>query len=151
MALERLKPEDESEAAELLAEYWRERGAPQYDKKWAEDYLKQGHKKEINNDEFFIYMKGGERIGTVSLITDVSGTAEIRDLVVWPRHRGKGNGREILESIIEISRKRGIRKLHALTFQEYKKFYTSTGFEEEGLLRSHFVDGEDLSIMSRFL
>jgi ribosomal protein S18 acetylase RimI-like enzyme len=32
-----------------------------------------------------------------------------------------------------------------------ESLFKSAGFEKEGILKSHFADGEDLSVMSKFL
>lgn len=151
MAIEQLKDENKSEIAELLASYWTERGMPAYDKTWAEEYLKEGHKKEIKKDEFFIFKKDNRVIGVVSLIINVSDVAEIRDLVIKKEFRGKGYGRELLQEIISIAQQRQARKLFALVFPEIEKMYAEAGFEKEGLLKNHFAEGEDLVIMSQFI
>jgi len=151
MKLKKLTNEDEDQVAELLSNYWNERGMPQYDKEWAKKYLVEGHKKEIANDEFFVYQEDNKTVGVVSLITDVSGVAEIRDLVVKQELRGKGYGTKMVTEIIALSKERKIRKLFLLSFLKYEKFLSKLGFEKEGLLKNHFMQGEDLVIMSKFL
>ncbi len=149
--LKRLRAKKElQEAGRLLAEYWKVRGMPQYDGHWAEEYLVQGHKKEIAQDEFLVYSEKGKMLGIVSLITDVSGVAEIRDLIIDPPERQKGYGRKILESIVETAKSRGIRKLYALALPQVESLYSSVSFVREGMLKNHFAPGEDLVIMSRF-
>ena len=149
--LKKLTNQDRDEVSKLLSSYWAERGMPEYDEKWAKEYLLEGHKKEIANDEFFVYKKSNKIIGTISLITDVSNVAEIRDFVVKPKFRGKGYGKKILRELIKLAEFRKIRKLYALAFPKFEKFLSSEGFEKEGLLKNHFAKGEDLIIMSKFL
>lgn len=149
--LKKIKQQDREGVSKLLSSYWAERGMPEYDKRWAEEYLSEGHKKEITNDEFFVYKERNRVIGTISLITDVSNVAEIRDFVVKPEFRKKGYGRRILEGLIKLAESRKIRKIYALAFPKYEKFLDSLGFEKEGLLKNHFKDKEDLIIMSKFL
>lgn len=151
MGLKELTEQERREAAKLLADYWKDRGMPQYDKTWAKEYLIEGHKKEVKKDEFFVYTEGGETIGTISLITDVSDVAEIRDMVVKPKYRNKDYGKKMLEELMGIARERKIRKLYAFIFPQSEKMYRSVGFEKEGVLKNHFVVGEDLTIMSKFL
>lgn len=151
MVLKPLTKNARSQAAKLLADYWSERGMHKYNQKWAEGYLTEGHKKEIKNDEFFIYEENDEIIGTVSLVTDVSNVAEIRDMVVKQSHRRKGYGKKMLQDLIEIAKQRNLRKVYSLIFPQYEKLYTNFGFVKEGTLKSHFAQGEDLSIMSKFL
>jgi len=87
MVLEKLTSGKRSEVALLLFEYWKERGMPEYDQKWAENYLIDGHKTEIESDEFFSFIEGNTLIGVISLITDVSNVAEIRDMVIKTRQK----------------------------------------------------------------
>lgn len=151
MELKKLTKLEKTKVLKLLMDYWKERGMPDYDKKWTQKYLDEGHRKEIKNDEFFVYKNNNKLVGMVSLITDISNIAEIRDFVVKPKYRNKGYGRMILNELIILAKDRKIRKLYALTFPKYKKFLKSFGFEEEGFLKSHFIKGEDLTIMSKFL
>ena len=151
MELKKLAARQRKEAASLLAGYWKERGMGEYGQGWAEDYLAQGHKKEIAKDEFFALEENGRMAGIVSLITEVSGLVQIRDLVVKPGFRGKGYGRRILEEAVEIALKRKARKVFALTFPEHERLFLSLGFEREGLLRNHFRKGEDMVVMGRTL
>ena len=151
MSLKKLTPKKRPQAAELLWNYWKERGMPQYDKKWAEDYLVGGHKKEIKKDEFYVYEDRAGFIGLVSLIVDVSGVAEIRDMVIDPMYRKKGYGTRMLNDLIEFAKKENIRKVFALVIPQYENLYRKMGFEKEGILKNHFAAGEDLIIMSKFL
>ena len=151
MGLEKLTEQEREEVAKLLAGYWEDRGVPQYDESWARKYLIVGHKKEIRRDEFFVYKEGDEVIGIISLVTDVSNVTEIRDMAVKPEYKGKDYERKMLNELMKLARKRRIRKLYDLTFPHYEELYRSLGFEKEGVLKSHFAAGEDLTIMSRFL
>lgn len=151
LKIEKMEPSQMREISELLAEYWKDRGMPEYDTSWARDYLKQGHKKEIANDEFFVCMYEGKIIGCVSLVTDVSGVAEIRDMVLKNEYHGKGLDKEILKQVIDMAKKRKPRKIFALALPHAESLYAKAGFEKEGTLRGHFKDGENLSIMSLFL
>jgi N-acetylglutamate synthase-like GNAT family acetyltransferase len=151
MVLSSLGESSREEAAKLLADYWKDRGMSRYDAAWAEEYLLEGHKKEIVSDEFFIYSEGSEHMGVIALITYASGVAEVRDMVLKPEHRGKGLGKKMLEELIGITSKRGIRKLYALVFPQYESLYASAGFRKEGVLVDHFTKGEDLLFMGRIL
>ena len=148
--LVKLSSKDHNRAAQLLADYWSSRGVTQYDQKWALAYLSKGHRIEVVSDEFFVLREKSEIIGIASLITDVSGVAEIRDEVVKPKYRGRGYGKILLREIVKLAKKRKIRKLFALTFPRYQKFYLSVGFKKEGLLKNHFAKGENLVTMSCF-
>jgi N-acetylglutamate synthase-like GNAT family acetyltransferase len=151
MALANIRDEEKRKAAILLSDYWKERGMPQYDQEWADEYLIEGHKKEIESDEFFVYKEGELIIGIISLIATAGSVAEIRDMVVKPEYREKGYGSKMLQELIEIAKERKIRKLYSLVFPSLLHFYESSGFIKEGTLKNHFKDGEDLVFMSIFL
>lgn len=151
MALPELMSEDRPLAAKLLTDYWAERGMGRYDSRWAHQYLLEGHRKEIEKDEFFAYREGDALIGIVSLVTYSSNVAEIRDLVVKPDRRGEGHAGRILKALVEQARKGGVRKLYALTSPRTGYLFISAGFEREGLLRDHFADGEDMLFMGKRL
>ena len=150
MNLAKLTNENYEIATNILRDYWKNRGMPEYDKTWALDYLQQGHKNETKNDEFFVYQEQ-EIIGMVSLITDVSLVAQIRDLVVKPEFRGKGYGKKNFAGTNHSSNGAQAKKNLCTYNDDYENFYISCGFEKEGLLKSHFMDGEDMIIMSKFL
>lgn len=145
-----LEQPDKEETAKLLSSYWQERGMD-YSKDWALQYLEEGHKKEIKEDLFYSYTEDGETVGTVSLVVEVSGVAEVRDLVIKPEHRGKGYGQMILQELEMYAMEKQVRKLFALVFEDSQKLLLDAGFEEEGMLKSHFAKGEDLIIMSKFI
>ncbi len=151
MGLEKLTKQERNEVIKLLTDYWKDRGMPQYNKTWAKKYLTEGHKKETKKDEFFVFKEKNKLIGIIALITDVSNVAQIRDMVVKPEYRGKGYGKVMLNGLIKLAKKRKVRKLYAFTFPKLEKFLKSSGFEKEGILKSHFAPKEDLIIMSKFL
>lgn len=68
MPLQELVEKDVEKTAKLLADYWKERGMPNYNQKWAKDYLAEGHRKEIIFDKFFVFKENKKVIAAVSLI-----------------------------------------------------------------------------------
>ena len=150
MPLKQLTKNQHDQAAQLLTDYWSERGMPEYDLKWAKEYLIEGHKKDIKNDEFFVYQENGEIIGVVSLITDVSNVAEIRDMVIKPEFRRKGYGKNIVQELLELAKERKLRKVFGLVMPELEKFFEKLGFEKEGVLKNHFKQDEHLVVLSWF-
>jgi len=149
--LEKLSTGDRQDAANMLAAYWKQRGMEQYGDEWAEAYLCEGHSKEMQSDEFFAYIQRGKIVGLISLIVDVSDVAEIRDMVIRPEYRHKGYGKKMLVELVKLAKKRKIRKVYALALEDSLKIYKGAKFKKEGLLKSHFSPGEDLTIMSRQL
>ena len=153
MALKSLTQNDQSAVAKLLTAYWAERGLGEYGQEWAEAYLVEGHKKEIAADEFFVYEENGEIIGVIALVTDVSNIAQIRDMVIKPEYRKKGIGKKMIQALLEKAKERKIRKIFAFVLPHPQTVNAATelGFEKEGVLKSHFAEGEDLTIFSKFL
>ena len=151
MNLTELTRKDLQQTSKLLVDYWKERGMPKYNQKYAEKYILEGHKKEIKFDRFFVYKEKRSLVGIISLIVQEGNVAEMRDLVVDQQYRNRGYGKKIIEEMIETSKKLKIRKLYVLTFSQLTKFYKRLGFKKEGILRSHFAEGENLIIMSKFL
>jgi len=150
MSLVPLREAEREFVAQILSSYWKERGMS-YDVEWAKNYLIEGHKSEIAKDEFFVLKENDEVVGVISLITDVSGIAEIRDMVIKEEKRGRGLGKQLLQGVLDIAKEQKLRKVFGLIFPKFEEFYKGEGFEKEGLLKSHYAEGEDLVIMSKFL
>jgi len=72
---------------------------------------------------------GDEAIGTGRLRTVDGSTAKIERLAVLPRHRGRGIGRQLVETLEATARDRGLERivLHAQVTAE--GFYQSLGYE----------------------
>ncbi len=149
MTLTELTRKDFQQTSKLLADYWRERGMSKYNQKYAEKYILEGHRKEIKFDRFFVYKEKGHIVGVISLIVQEGDVAEMRDLVVDPQYRKMGYGKKIIEELLILSQKLKVRKVHVLTFSRLTKFYKQLGFKKEGVLKSHYAKGEDLTIMSK--
>jgi len=142
---------EHAKVVDILVDYWKSRGMSKFDEKWASEFLTEGHKKEIKQDEFFVYKIDEEVVGTVSLVTDISNVAEIRDMVVKTEHRKKGYGRKMLTELLNYAKELKIRKVFAFVVPNLAEKLKAGGFEQEGLLKSHFAKDEDLVIMSKFL
>lgn len=148
MPLKRIAQKDRKPAAKLLVKYWNSRGMTRYNVRWAEDYLEAGHRKEIAKDEFFLFRKGGKIVGVISLMTWPSkDLVEVRDEVA----PNKGVLKKMIAELLELARKRKIRKVYSLSLEQNARTYASLGFRKEGVLKSHFEKGEDIFVMSRFL
>jgi N-acetylglutamate synthase-like GNAT family acetyltransferase len=150
MKLVKIGKKDVSATARLLREYWETRGM-KYSQKWAEGYVSKGHKAEIKEDLFFALKDGEKVLGTIAVIIYEGDVAELRDFVVDREHRGKGLGHKIISESLTILKEKKVRKAYALIFRQYADFYKEFGFEKEGVMKSHFAEGEDLVIVSKFL
>ncbi len=151
MTLRLLEYKDREKVATLLDFYWQNRGINGRSDYWAKVYLDEGHKREIGNEEFFIYENDGIIIGFISLITNVQDIAQIRDEIMVAKDENNKNFEIIINEIIKIALLRKIRKLFSLSIPKYVSEYEKLGFVKEGVLKDHYVKGEDLTIMSMFL
>jgi amino-acid N-acetyltransferase len=90
---------------------------------------------------FHVAIQDHEVIGVASLHILDRDLAEIRSLVVSPNSVSKGVGRLLVNTIIEETRKLGIDRLIALTYQD--KFFNKCGFvrvEKETLSQKIWKD-----------
>jgi len=145
-----MKPNEIPEVAKLLKSYWESRGMS-YSQKWAERYVREGHGTDIKRDQFFTFREKGRLIGCASLAIYEGDVAEIRDLVVVKEKRGIGYGSMIMKELVSWAKKNGVRKLYTLCLPASVKLCKNLGFAKEGVLKSHFAPGENLTVMSLIL
>ncbi|VVB55039.1 Mycothiol acetyltransferase [uncultured archaeon] len=89
-----------------------------------------------------------------ALFYDSVGRAEVGPIAVEPYARGKGVGGELLESMVEFLRGKGIRRVAALVKagnKEALRFFEYHGFHNEALLGSYTRRGEDVAQLVRFI
>ncbi|MBI2663335.1 GNAT family N-acetyltransferase [Candidatus Woesearchaeota archaeon] len=144
--IKELSKNDVNEVATLLRRYWSTRGM-KYSQKWTLDYLKKGHKIELKKEKFFV-LKEKEIMGYISILIWEGNLAELRDLVVKEEYKGKNYGKQLVNHALTWCKNNKIRKVMALSFPKYKKFIEKFGFRQEGYLKDHFTEGEDLLFMS---
>lgn len=149
MKIIKIKEEDKVEVAKLLNEYWKDRNM-NYDLKWIREYIEMGHKIEIKEDQFFV-LKEKQPIGCISVIILEVDLAELRDLVIKKEFRNMGYGSKLLDYALEWCKEKNVRKIISLIFPQYKKFFENKGFLEEGFLKNHFKEGENLILMSKLM
>ena len=85
--------------------------------------------------------EGGEIVGMVILLFTVSTflggrVALLEDMIVRPRHRGKGHGARLLRAAIDHATTAGCRRITLLTDAanaEAKAFYRRAGFVESSM------------------
>lgn len=138
-------------AAQVLHTYWRNRGLP-HSYQWALDYLQQGHGKDIISDQFFLYRENNTSAGLVALVVQEGSVGEIRDEVIFVQGtQSPDSFKDMIATVVDYAKRSGLRKVYSFVLEEHLADYESLHFEKEGQLKSHFKDGEDLTIMSMFL
>lgn len=150
MEIQALAPGDVRATAELLRGYWNERRM-HYSKQWAESYVRKGHALELVRDTTFVAKEGSALVGVVAVLIFEGEVAELRDLVVRKELRGKGYGNKLVNHALAVCQQHNLRKVYALVFPQHQKFFEGFGFYQEGYLKSHFADGENLVFMSKIL
>ena len=143
----KIKRSEYKEVARLLNKSWKSR---RY--KDAEKYIAKGHSIEIKDDQFFVFesFRGGIA-GVIGVVLYDSGVAELRDLVIDGKYRGLGYSTQMIERAIDYCISNKARKVYGYVRYQDEGLLKSLGFHVEGVLKNHFVDGEDLLILSKFL
>src|SRR4051812_15587410 len=77
--------------------------------------------------DFGVYEADGKVVGCVALTIIWGDLAEVRSLAVDESCRGRGIGRQLVQWCVEESRRLGIRKLFALTYED--TFFRKLDFE----------------------
>ncbi|MFH0797990.1 MAG: GNAT family N-acetyltransferase [Candidatus Woesearchaeota archaeon] len=143
----KIKRGEHKEVAKLLNKSWKSR---RY--KDAEKYIAKGHSIEIIDDQFFVFENyKGDIVGIIGVVLYYGGVAELRDLVIDGKYRGLGYSTQMLERAIGYCSSNKIRKVYGYVRYQDEGLLKSLGFHVEGVLKNHFVDGEDLLILSKFL
>src|SRR3989344_2493687 len=150
MKIEQISKNEVIELSYLLVKYWKERGM-EYDLKCTEQYLIEGHKNELKDDITFSVKNDGILIGIISVVVFEGDLAELRDFVIKEGMRGQGYGTKTLKLILDWCKDNQIRKVMSLIFPKHEQFLAKLGFAREGYLKDHFINGEDLLIMSKKL
>jgi ribosomal-protein-alanine N-acetyltransferase len=85
-------------------------------------------------------------VGYALAVTDEDGaTGYLVELAVAPDFQGEGHGSELLATLVELYRTKGIDRLR-VTVREVdegaRAFYRSHGFEQRSRLPDHYEDGD---------
>lgn len=100
---------------------------------WKDRYNPAGLKYLINGSFAFavaIDKKSKKAIGMGRLISDGVSDAYIQDLVVLPEYRDKGIGREIVKTLINHCKKKGVYWLGVIAEPDQDGFYSNLGFKQ---------------------
>ncbi len=85
--------------------------------------------------EFYVLVDQGRVVGTVAAVPKDAATAEVKRLYLLPEYRGRGQGRALLEHILDRIRQAGHREAIAwsdVRLETAHKVYDRLGFERIG-------------------
>ncbi|MEO8292016.1 MAG: GNAT family N-acetyltransferase [Actinomycetota bacterium] len=95
----------------------------------------------LHDGDLYRVMAGGEPVGAVLLIREGSDAVEIKNIALWPAHRGGGLGRAAIEAVAAVARTTGAARLlvgTADTSTGTIAFYRAVGFHDAGRLEGFF-------------
>ncbi len=97
----------------------------------------------------------GHVVGCLASTANLAyGLAGLDEIGVAPEAAGKGVGRQLFQAALKAWRERRMRKVWtdaASINPGAKQFYLKMGFVEEGIMRNHFFDGVDETVLALFL
>lgn len=100
---------------------------------WKDNYDPSGLKHLIEGSYVFVIAvnkKSKKAIGMGRLISDGVSDAYIQDLVVLHEYRDKGIGREIVKTLIDHCKKKGINWVGLIAEPDQDGFYSTLGFKQ---------------------
>jgi len=83
-------------------------------------------------ERIWIAESNGERIGSVMIVNGGHQAAKLRLLLVEPKARGKGIGKQLVKECLDFSKRNGYRKIILWTqsiLKEARQLYTNSGFK----------------------
>lgn len=105
------------------------------------------------HSRIWVCSEGDEVAGFLCWWT-ISGEIEIQNVATALRHRRKGVGQHLVAAVLEIARQEGIsRALLEVRIGNLGaiSLYRAFGFNDCGIRRSYYPDGEDALLMELFL
>src|SRR3989338_1401533 len=139
MPILKIDYEDVNKLAKLFKEDYERRGL-NFTQSSIKDYLKIGMKRK----QFYAIEENNEIIGCVALKPGYNFILEMKDMIA----RDEQQLRMLVENMIKICLEKEARKLFTICPEKYEKGLERIGFIKEGMLKDHFMEGENLVIMS---
>jgi ribosomal protein S18 acetylase RimI-like enzyme len=97
---------------------------------WWKDHYKSEIKLLIKGSfAFAVAVHKNKAVGMGRLLSDGVSDAYIQDLVVLPKFRDKGIGREIVKTLVEHCKSEGILWIGLIAEPNQDKFYSNLGFK----------------------
>lgn len=129
--LEEFLPSQQKQVKDFILNTWKEFGYF-YIRKYDFDldnpdefYIKKG-------GMFFVLLDEDQIIGTIGIINQGAGLAELKRFYVDINYRGKGYGTKIFEKALEFCKNNGFKKIEFETGKAFKQgheFYKKQGFK----------------------
>jgi len=104
---------------------------------WKENWDSSGTKTLIARSFAFavaIDLSSGKAVGMGRLISEGASDAYIQDLVVLPRYRSQGIGKQIVVALVDYCLSRGIRWIGLIAEPGNENFFKDIGFK---VMKSH--------------
>ena len=101
----------------------------------------------------YVLAMGEETVGFAA-VRIVVGEAELDGIAVEPRVRKQGLGQRLLEHVIDDLRAAAVTRIGLegrAGNVAARRLYAAFGFDEEGVRRSYYEDGEDAMLLGRAL
>jgi ribosomal protein S18 acetylase RimI-like enzyme len=97
---------------------------------WKDSHEKSGIKHLIKGSfAFAVAVHKNKAVGMGRLLSDGVSDAYIQDLVVLPKFREEGIGREIVKTLVEYCKSKGILWIGLIAEPNQDGFYSSLGFK----------------------
>ena len=124
-------------------------------RRWLGDlYNRKTLLKAAEHTRFWVAESKGKIVGHVGFVDLKNGIGMLCSLAVDPAYRGKGIGRKLIKAVKRYAKRKGFRKIIAITRLDNKPamiLLIKEGFVPEGTLMYHFRTGEHMAYFSYFL
>lgn len=110
--------------------------------------------KEMWGDGFLVYEVNGDVVGFICGTILDQESVRILMLAVHPLYRNRGIGSELLQTFVEVSSSRGVKRIVLevrVSSSKAIKFYQKRGFKVTNKLEDFYTNGEDGYKMVRYL
>lgn len=105
------------------------------------DPSKEAIRKYLDNAEIYLAFLGDELVG-VSVITKELDVAELKNIAIYEKHRGKGFGKQLVQHAVEQARSKEALRIEVGTGNSSRlqlALYQKCGFKITGVEKDFFV------------
>ena len=108
---------------------------------------------ESPDARLYVMVVAGRTVGFAA-VRIVVGEAELDAIAVEPSERKQGFGQQLLGQVVDDLRAAGVSRIGLevrVTNVAARRLYAAFRFDEEGVRRSYYEDGEDALLLGRAL